>query len=530
MKSETLVIKQKGSMDRSHSKSLSQIGSIFARDLQVPAFRLQNRSLSRNTNDRDSFNLTKKRPSILHLKQAYSPPNLHMKNRSISKNHNESEALELKLRFQLPKIRNSPFSKRTGKTEHIGSVLAAKRLSLILNISQEKEPKDCHQPIERVHHSENSQFLSASYSVNKIITTNANKLASLNSLARIAVNDKPNSTFEFNAYSRKPNLPKCQPKEGLRSNLRVNFNINQSRMGPTDEGRKPVPMYWKSFIKKNTLIKLGPFDASAKARSSKELNTLWMTATAVDPSKLADKSLAKMSSESIARMLADNTRENITKVTRFAEDITTKIHEDISRITEPVRNNIQAQRRKLLFKITEFLSFVNKLDIPKSLVLQFPIRPYQHSRSIEFIVSAKLGKIERIQDLILRESNLLVYEFDHFRLTALHWAAKRDFWICAESLLEASSYINALDVYGRTPLFYAIRNQNVGLVYMMLIRGASPWSSREANFIELAEGNVKVISYIKKFRVLDLMLKFQKPAAREEFRQYYLKTKVKRFT
>ena len=127
---------------------------------------------------------------------------------------------------------------------------------------------------------------------------------------------------------------------------------------------------------------------------------------------------------------------------------------------------------------------------------------------------------------MLRHSKLLVYEYDNFRLTALHWAVIREHRAVVDVLIEWGSFINATDIYERTPLYYAIRNQSVYMVFEMLLRRASPWSPKDVNYIELANRHDKIIYYIKKFRMLDLMMKFQKPSKREDFRSYYLRTKI----
>ena len=174
------------------------------------------------------------------------------------------------------------------------------------------------------------------------------------------------------------------------------------------------------------------------------------------------------------------------------------------------------------------IQFIITCKIPHNLIFEFPSRPYQNPRSVEFIEAAKIGKSDRISDLLVKVSPLLVYEYDHFRLTALHWAAIRNYVSCGEVLLENNSFTNALDSYGRSPLYYAIKNQNVALIYMMLKKHASPWSPKHTNYFDLANKNEQIIYFLKRFRLLDLMLIFRKASDRDAFRQYYVNNKIKR--
>ena len=104
----------------------------------------------------------------------------------------------------------------------------------------------------------------------------------------------------------------------------------------------------------------------------------------------------------------------------------------------------------------------------------------------------------------------LVFNYDYLKLTALHWAARRNNINTAIFLINNNSYTNSCDCWGRTPVFYAITNKNEIMTYLLLKHNGDPWSTRGCDYKEMSEGNEMLLYLIKKFRFLDLILKFMK--------------------
>jgi hypothetical protein len=225
--------------------------------------------------------------------------------------------------------------------------------------------------------------------------------------------------------------------------------------------------------------------------------------------------------------IKQNFETNLRAMKEFGERICKRSKEKVSRIIEPDRQAKQKYRVELLLKMKDFLLFFKTLNLPPGAILKFPIRPFHHPKAGEFMEAAKFGDTERIKELLYRSSDLLVFEFDYLHLTPLHWAAKRNHANCAEELILKKSYVNARDVYGRTPLYYAIQSQCVELVYLLLVVGASPWSPRDSNYIDMAKGDERIIYYIKRFRFLDLILTFQKRKDRPMVRQLFIEKKIR---
>ncbi len=133
----------------------------------------------------------------------------------------------------------------------------------------------------------------------------------------------------------------------------------------------------------------------------------------------------------------------------------------------------------------------------------------------------------RVKNLILNTSKYLVYEFDYFNMTGLHWAVKRNQIDTVETLLKYKSYIDRVDLWERSALFYAIQNKNPHMVFLLLKNNANPWSSKDCNYKQMAENHTQIKYFISKFRIRDMTQKFLPPKERKKFLETYLTKFVK---
>lgn len=128
--------------------------------------------------------------------------------------------------------------------------------------------------------------------------------------------------------------------------------------------------------------------------------------------------------------------------------------------------------------------------------------PYQKKLAYEFIQSVKIGNL-RQTFVILKTNKYLVYDYDWINLTGLHWACKRNHERVAELLIKKGADVNAKDLLGRTCLYFALLNQNIKLIKLLLYNEASPWSSpSDCNYKDLCGNNPKIVPYLQKSREL----------------------------
>lgn len=100
--------------------------------------------------------------------------------------------------------------------------------------------------------------------------------------------------------------------------------------------------------------------------------------------------------------------------------------------------------------------------------------PYKHEKAFELFLSIKRKDKTRFLNLI-REDKSLVYDFDHFNQTILHWIAKKNLYDWISFAVKNGAVINALDYTGRTPLHVACSRGNLQSVMVFLYEMAYPF-------------------------------------------------------
>lgn len=138
----------------------------------------------------------------------------------------------------------------------------------------------------------------------------------------------------------------------------------------------------------------------------------------------------------------------------------------------------------------------------------FSKSPYEKKGASEFFSAIKEGNKAKFRDLI-RVNKFLVFDFDFARMTPLHWGAKKNDTSICETLINMGADFNAKDCLGRTPLFFALKNQNVDLVRQFLLLQASPWSSPPSiAYEDICNHDNKIKNLIQKARLLHIILQF----------------------
>ena len=85
----------------------------------------------------------------------------------------------------------------------------------------------------------------------------------------------------------------------------------------------------------------------------------------------------------------------------------------------------------------------------------FSKKPYEKQGSRELIHAAKKNIIEEVE-FLLKQNPYLVFDFDFYNMTALHWACKKGYFEMAELLVKNFADVDAIDVLNRTPLILTI--------------------------------------------------------------------------
>jgi hypothetical protein len=208
------------------------------------------------------------------------------------------------------------------------------------------------------------------------------------------------------------------------------------------------------------------------------------------------------------------------------KSICARINQEVSDV---IARSKLARRRllnELLSKVKDFLMLFRSLNLPKEYMFDFPLKPFFHPKSRTFLEAIKLGDVKKVKDMSASTGPLLVYEFDHLHQTRLHIAAKKNDEAMVAALLKLGAHADSLDSFRRSALFYAIENQNTNVVYRLLIKNASPWSTKGVNYMELAHSNITIRRHLKLFRHLNIMLCMNPRSKREHFRQQFIASKI----
>ena len=140
-----------------------------------------------------------------------------------------------------------------------------------------------------------------------------------------------------------------------------------------------------------------------------------------------------------------------------------KIKKNIKQKIVNFKNNQKVEKKninkKYKNKLSKFSDFILKNKISKNDIKNFPTKSYEKKNAKEFLLACKLGQKKKVV-YYLKKEKYLIYEYDYFNMTGLHWSVKRGHHEIIDLLLKNGSYNEFIDIYDRTPLYYAIENKD----------------------------------------------------------------------
>jgi len=183
------------------------------------------------------------------------------------------------------------------------------------------------------------------------------------------------------------------------------------------------------------------------------------------------------------------------------------------------KRNFDILRRKLL----RCLKKMKTLKVTPQELLDWPeifkAEAYAQRGSKAFLEAAKLGRFDEMQELVEKYNRYLIYTFDNVQMTALHFAAKKGSIEIVSFLVGLGANVDAKDMIGRTPLYFAIQHNHIDILKILLANKCSPWSNEEASYTELCKNNLIAWFYLSKMRKLDITLKLTPPNLRDSIWQ-----------
>ena len=135
--------------------------------------------------------------------------------------------------------------------------------------------------------------------------------------------------------------------------------------------------------------------------------------------------------------------------------------------------HIKSKRKKVLINAIKYLS-LNNIPVKEYLAKKiFPSKPFELRGSEEFMDAVKFNNIKLVKQGLVRDTDYLI-QYDYFRQTPFHWAAKLGYSDLLKIIVQYSKMVNTFDRELRTPLFLAALNNHKKCVEILLENGANP--------------------------------------------------------
>ena len=135
-------------------------------------------------------------------------------------------------------------------------------------------------------------------------------------------------------------------------------------------------------------------------------------------------------------------------------------------------NEKKLKRKKVLLNAIKYLSY-NNISVNEYETSQiFPTKPFELRGSEDFFDAVKFNDINVIRQALEKDNHYLI-QFDYFKQTPLHWAAKLGHYEILKILLKHTKMVNLYDKEYRTPLFLAALNNQKRCVELLLENGGN---------------------------------------------------------
>ena len=135
-------------------------------------------------------------------------------------------------------------------------------------------------------------------------------------------------------------------------------------------------------------------------------------------------------------------------------------------------NEKKMKRKRVLLNAIKYLSY-NNISVNEYVSSQiFPTKPFELRGSEDFFDAVKFNDINVIKQALEKNDHYLI-QFDYFKQTPLHWAAKLGHQEILKIFLEHTKMVNIYDKEYRTPIFLAALNNHKKCVELLLEKGGN---------------------------------------------------------
>ena len=119
------------------------------------------------------------------------------------------------------------------------------------------------------------------------------------------------------------------------------------------------------------------------------------------------------------------------------------------------------------------------------------------TRDLFFSIKSKNFKLA---NSILDSNKFIVLDYDYFNMTALHWAAKYNFYQILPKIFEYGSHIDLKNYIGDTPLLISVKHKFIESTIFLLLYFASPFvkDSKGLNSLDYCKNEFKMKNIFQK--------------------------------
>jgi hypothetical protein len=192
-----------------------------------------------------------------------------------------------------------------------------------------------------------------------------------------------------------------------------------------------------------------------------------------------------------------------------------------------IKSKIKLSKKLLYAKFKKELIFLssklNNISVYINEVIENYRKPkhsYFYPNSHELFFAIKSRNLKLAENILNTNKNL-VLDFDYFRMTAIHWAAKYNFYQIIPKLFEYGSHMNDTNYIGDTPLLISIKHKFMTSVIFLLLYLASPFVKDKRGFdvLHYSKYDFRLNNILKKIIKLHYMSMLGKTKNKLEFIQ-----------
>ena len=178
---------------------------------------------------------------------------------------------------------------------------------------------------------------------------------------------------------------------------------------------------------------------------------------------------------SFSKINSNENNSNVNLTINSKKDIKEQKQNSKDKNPKKPKNDPKKAKRKLI--LLDHIKYLSSNGITVRDYLDknpFPQRPFELKGSEDFLDYVKFNNYDMVSQA-LDKSIAYLYQYDYFKQTAFHWAAKLGYEKMLEMFLTFSKRCNIYDKNMRTPLYLAAMNNQKRCVELLLSKGGNPF-------------------------------------------------------